>query len=248
MDISMIPDTVLAATNPVHWGGFKWYGNFTTIDLIAATTNAFNGAMLVREPSHYRKYSIVGILLFAILGGIGGGVTRDVLVSDVPAALQNPAYLTLCILAGIAGYLIAFDREERFRHGTFQILTAFSLPWYAIVGAQKGVDVGLPVWGCLMLAVVGPTAGRWFIDVCSGVTPKHFVQSEWWTTIAFLTGLVWILTYSFVTSNTWVCAGVAFLVGFTVRLLAITRKWEEPLPKHMVVDVPGDDELRLPRL
>ena len=32
----------LAAT--VHWGGWKWTGNFTTIDLIAATTNALNGA------------------------------------------------------------------------------------------------------------------------------------------------------------------------------------------------------------
>jgi hypothetical protein len=40
-------------------------------------------------------------------------------------------------------------------------MTAFSLPWYAIVGAQKGVDVGLPVLGCLFLALVGPTAGRW---------------------------------------------------------------------------------------
>ena len=147
MDVSPIPSTVLAAKPPVHWGGFVWHGSFTTLDLIAATTNAFNGAMLVREPSHYRKYTIVGILLFAVIGGIGGGVTRDVLVSEVPAALQNPAYLTLCILAGIAGYLFAFDREERFRHGTFQIMTAFSLPWYAIVGTQKGVTVGLPVWG-----------------------------------------------------------------------------------------------------
>ena len=41
-------------------------------------------------------------------------------------------------------------------------MTSFSLPLYAIVGAQKGVDVGLPVLGVLLLAVVGPTAGRWY--------------------------------------------------------------------------------------
>jgi hypothetical protein len=30
----------------VHWGGFKWFGHgdFTTLDLIAASTNALNGA------------------------------------------------------------------------------------------------------------------------------------------------------------------------------------------------------------
>ena len=51
-------------------------GDFTIIDLIAATTNAFNGAILARQPSHYRKYTVVGILLIAIFGGIGGGVSR----------------------------------------------------------------------------------------------------------------------------------------------------------------------------
>ncbi len=244
MDISL-PSAVLTVP-PVHWGGFSFWGDFTTIDLIAATTNAFNGAMLVREPSHYRRYTIIGILLFAVLGGIGGGVTRDVLVSEVPSALTNPAYLMLCIIAGIVGYRFAFDKEEQFRHGVFQIVTAFSLPWYAIVGAQKGVDVGLPVWGCLMLAVVGPTAGRWFIDISSGVTPKHFVQAEWWTVTAVLTGLVWILVYT-VVQNTWVCAGAAFAVGFSFRLLALYRLWEEPLPTHIVAEVPGADELRLPK-
>jgi hypothetical protein len=46
-------------------------GDFTIIDLIAATTNAFNGAILAREPSHYRKFTVVGILLIAVLAGSG---------------------------------------------------------------------------------------------------------------------------------------------------------------------------------
>jgi hypothetical protein len=29
---------ILAAS--VHWGGFVWWGNFTRVDLIAATTHA----------------------------------------------------------------------------------------------------------------------------------------------------------------------------------------------------------------
>jgi len=61
-------------------GGFKWTGSFTTIDLIAATTNALNGALLARRPDHYRNFTVVGILLMALLGGIGGGVTRDVIL------------------------------------------------------------------------------------------------------------------------------------------------------------------------
>lgn len=234
MDVPSIPIAALAANPPIDWGGFVWRGNFTTIDLIAASTNALNGAMLVRSPEHYKRYTMVGIILFAILGGIGGGVTRDVLVSEVPAALINPAYLMLCVIAGFVGYFLAFDREQHFRLGWFQFMTAFSLPWYAIVGAQKGVDVGLPGWGCLLLAVVGPTAGRWFIDISSTVTPAHFIRGEWFVGTAVLTGAVWLLVYQ-LGANTWVCAGIAFAIGFAFRVAATKFGWEEPMPKQAVV-------------
>jgi hypothetical protein len=68
-------------------GSFTWTGNFTTLNLIAATTNALNGALLARRPDHYRNYTVVGVLLMALLGGIGGGVTRDVLINKIPAAM-----------------------------------------------------------------------------------------------------------------------------------------------------------------
>ncbi|HKP99358.1 MAG TPA: TRIC cation channel family protein [Actinomycetes bacterium] len=98
----MTGQEVLAAGITI--GGFKWTGNFTTIDLIAATTNALNGALLARRPDHYRNFTIVGILLMALLGGIGGGVTRDVILNKVPGAFTNPAYILLCLAAGIVGY------------------------------------------------------------------------------------------------------------------------------------------------
>jgi hypothetical protein len=93
-------------------------------------------------------------------------------------------------------------------------MTAFSRPWYAIVGAQNGIDVGLPVVGVLLLAVVGPTAGRFYIDVSSGVSPKQYVRSEWLVVTAVLTGSVWVLVY-WAGANTWIAAGVAFVVGFS---------------------------------
>jgi uncharacterized membrane protein YeiH len=68
-------------------------GSFTIIDLVAASTNAFNGALLARRPDHYRHYTIVGIIILAVIGGIGGGVSRDIILNDVPAAFTNPWYL-----------------------------------------------------------------------------------------------------------------------------------------------------------
>ena len=42
------------------FSGFKIHGNFTTLDLIAASTNALNGALLARRPDHYRNWTSSG--------------------------------------------------------------------------------------------------------------------------------------------------------------------------------------------
>jgi uncharacterized membrane protein YeiH len=217
-------------TPPVSWGSFTWWGSFTTVDLIAASTNALNGALLARRPDHFKQFTIVGIILMALLGGLGGGITRDILVGEVPSALTNPAYITVAVIFGFVGYLLAYGSGQLFREGLFQFMTAFSLPWYAIVGAQKGVDVGIPVLGCLFLGVVGPTAGRYYIDVSSGVSPKQFIRGEWFVGTAVLTGAVWVLAF-WAGADTWVAMGIAYAVGFTFRVLALYRGWEEPLPK-----------------
>jgi uncharacterized membrane protein YeiH len=86
---ALVSVPILALT--VHVGGWKWAGDFTTLDLIAASTNALNGALLARRPDHYKNFTVIGILLMALIGGIGGGVIRDVLVGEVPTAFLNPA-------------------------------------------------------------------------------------------------------------------------------------------------------------
>jgi uncharacterized membrane protein YeiH len=66
----------------VNWfSGWKLTGSFTTLDLIAAGTNALNGALLARRPDHYKNFTAIGIVLMALLMGLGGGMTRDVLVN-----------------------------------------------------------------------------------------------------------------------------------------------------------------------
>lgn len=219
----------LAAT--IHWGGWKFTGDFTLIDLIAASTNALNGALLARRPDHYRNFTVVGILLMALLGGLGGGMTRDVLLNKLPGALTNPAYITVCLIAGIIGYQLAFAKGQLFREGLFQFMTSFSLPWYAIAGAQAAVTAGLPVLGILAIAVIGPTAGRYYIDITSGVPPKQFIRGEWFVSIALLTGAIWLVCYA-AGLGTWASAGISFAIGFGLRLIALYRGWEESLAKE----------------
>lgn len=167
----------------------------------------------------------------ALLMGLGGGMTRDVLLNKIPGALTNPAYIALCLAAGIIGYSLACDSGQLFRKGPLQFMTSFSLPLYAIVGAQAAVKAGLPVLGVLALAVIGPTAGRWYVDVSCGVPPKQFIRGEWFVTTAVLTGLIWVICDS-AGLNTWVSAAIAFAVGYTFRVAALYYAWEGPLAKE----------------
>ncbi len=221
---------MLAAT-AIDWGAWKFTGDYTTIDLIAASTNALNGALLARRPDHYHNFTRTGILLMAILGGVGGGITRDVLLNKVPSALTNPAYLALCVVFGIVGYLVAFGHGQLFREGLFQFATAFSLPWYAIMGALAAVNAHLPIIAALGLAVVGATAGRYYIDITCGVPPKQFVRGEFFVAIALLTAAVWLICFEN-GLGVWGAVGIAFAVGFVVRLFALFYGWEEPLARE----------------
>jgi uncharacterized membrane protein YeiH len=224
---------VAFAVQELRLGSFQLTGNDTFINLVAAGTNALNGAILARRPDHYKNFTIVGILLMAVLGGIGGGTTRDMIVNVVPTSFTNPSFIALCILGGFVGYYIAYDSGQLFREGLFQFMTSFSLPWYAIVGAQTGVDHNLPFLGSLALAVIGPTAGRYLIDVSSGVPPKQFVRGEWFVGTAVLSGGVWIVLDDLGAPRI-ASALIAFAIGFTFRLLALYRGWEEPLASEPV--------------
>src|SRR6478609_6641195 len=95
--------------------------SFPNVDLFSAGINALNGVLVARNPSHNRGYAVVGLLIMAFFGGIGGGVTRDILLNDIPSPLRDPMYPLVCVLMGILGLVIykyAESKEEHFRKRT----------------------------------------------------------------------------------------------------------------------------------
>jgi hypothetical protein len=52
--------------------GFSTLTMVDWISLTAATTNAFNGALLARRPDHYKHFTVIGVVILAYAGGIGG--------------------------------------------------------------------------------------------------------------------------------------------------------------------------------
>ncbi len=197
------------------------------ISLIAATTNAFNGALLARRPDHYRHFTVIGVIVLAYAGGIGGGIVRDILVNKIPAPLVNPWYLILCLAAGTLAIVIDLNSVQKFKDGLFQFMTAFSLPWYAIVGAQAALSAHLGYGAAVLIGMIATTAGRWIIDSACLVVPKHLVRGEFWLGAAALTGITYVICVGVFEWSLLASTAVAFIVGFGFRITAQTLGWEE---------------------
>lgn len=207
--------------------GFKTLTIVDYISLIAATTNAFNGALLARRPDHYRHFTVIGVVVLAYAGGIGGGIVRDILVNKVPAPLTNPWYLILCLSAAWLAIMIDFGSAQKFKDGLFQFMTAFSLPWYAIVGAQAALAAHLGYAAAVIIGVIATTAGRWIIDTACLVVPKQLVRGEFFMVAAILTGTVYVILNAAMGVSVIVSTLIAFFVGFGFRLTCQTLGWEE---------------------
>jgi len=210
--------------------------SYPNIDLFSAGINALYGVLVARQPSHNRGYTAAGLLIMAFFGGIGGGVTRDILLNEIPSPIKDPTYLVVCLLMGLLGlaiYHFAESKEERFRTRTLAYFKSFTLPWFAILGAHKALEHNLGTFAAIVIGVIATTAGGVLIDLFSGVTPELVRPSEQLVTAAILASATYtLLAVHLKDSNTFFPVTlIAVGVAFTFRVFAVKEHWPSIVPK-----------------
>ena len=218
--------------------------SFPQVDMFSAGINALYGVLVARQPSHDRNYTVAGLLIMAFFGGIGGGVTRDVLLNDIPSPLQDPMYLLVCLLSGLLGlaiYKFAASREERFRTRTLAFFKSFTLPWFAILGAHKALEHHLGIWTAIVIGLIATTAGGVFIDLFSGVTPEIVRPSEQLVTAGLLASTVYTLlaVQEMKSLSFFPVTLIAVLAGFLFRVFAVREHWPSIVPLAAPAAGPG---------
>lgn len=209
--------------------------SFPNLDLFSAGVNALNGVLVARNPSHNRGYTAAGLLIMALFGGIGGGVSRDLLLNDIPSPIKDPSYIFVCLAAGLLGlaiYRYAESKEEHFRKRILAFFKSFTLPWFAILGAHKALDHGLGFFSAVLVGLLATTAGGVLIDVFSGVTPEVVMPSEHIVTTAVLAGGVYagIALLGKQGAHFFPVTLVAALVSFLFRIFAVRDHWPQIVP------------------
>ena len=126
-----------------HWAQID-LGNFTIIDLIAATTNAFNGALLARQPSHYRRFTDHRDPAHRDLRRDRRRRLARRPAQRHPVGAHEPALPDPVRGRGFLALRISGQLDAARSARLFDFMSAFSLPWYAAIGTNKALEPGCP--------------------------------------------------------------------------------------------------------
>ena len=191
------------------------------IDLLGTLAFAISGA----SKAIYYKLDWLGLLVMAIVTGVGGGVTRDLLLgSTPPLALQNPNYIMVCI----TGAFLTLVVEKRFRFFMkfVLIIDALGLGFFTAVGASKAAQMESGALAIVLLAMITAAGGGLIRDILVSEIPQ-VLRSDFYATAALLGGLLFLglqnTTFSFPTQIL-----ITTFFTFIIRLIAIRQKFNLP--------------------
>lgn len=130
---------------------------------------ALTGALVAAR----RDFDAVGLIVLAVMTGLGGGILRDVLLGVTPPT--NLASWERLLTATIAALLILwqYDRVRR-REQALLFLDAIGLATFCVTGTIVALDHDASSAVAALFGVLTATGGGVVRDVLSGRTPVVF--------------------------------------------------------------------------
>ena len=190
-------------------------------DLVGVFFFALSGAVTAAR----QNYDITGSFMLCLLVSLGGGITRDLMLNEVPASLQQPIYLLPPAIATVLVYLIGTPALRTRRSIIF--FDACGLGLFAVSGTIIALTHDLHLVSAVFLGIVTGTGGGLLRDVVANQNPALFNASDLYLTPAFIGALLTAILYSNGIWSYWIMFGTIVLV-VTVRLLAIYFRWQLP--------------------
>ena len=194
------------------------------LDLVGIFVFAISGALVAVR----KDYDVFGVLVLAAATGLGGGFVRDVLIDATPpAALADWRYLVVPVVAGLVTFAFhgPLTRQERF----INVFDAFGLSLFCVTGALKAVEHGLGPVPATLMGVLTAIGGGVIRDLLAGRQPVVF-RGELYATPALLGAAVAVIGREVGVAIPVVAVVAALLCG-VLRLLAMWRDWQAPLPR-----------------
>ena len=169
------------------------------------------------------KADLVGVLFLSLVASSCGGICRDILIGDLPPAMMRSHLpLVVSISAGLLTYF-CYPLVNKLSH-PMEFFDALGLGLFAVLGANKAMNVGIsPEW-CVGLGILTAVGGGIVRDMLLAQVPT-VLKTEIYATAALLGALIMVL------GKIWLPEFEAqvMLVGATacvlLRLLSLRYRW-----------------------
>lgn len=182
------------------------------VELIGTVAFAISGALVAID----KELDYYGIVFFAIITAVGGGIIRDMLINaSLPAALENPLYVLISIASAII--VIAFYRRIILYTNILLIFDAIGLAAFTAIGAEVAIENNLNLpFVIITLALLTGTGGGILRDVFAKEIPFVFRKEIY--AVASIIGAVCFIIIREVSGNNTVALYSCFLITLMIRL------------------------------
>lgn len=198
-------------------------------DLLAVGVGSLQGALFSAQ-FRDRRLDLLGIAIIGIASGLGGGLVRDVLLAQVPAALSSDWYLIVATGAALLGMLL--ERVFSRLGVVITVLDALTIGLFCAVGATKALALGLPPVPAVFLGVITAVGGSILRDLLLNM-PIALMHVGSLYAIAAVLGATTLVVLQAVGVPLLLAAILCVAVTFGVRVLAVLFNWSLPEQRRL---------------
>lgn len=164
-----------------------------------------------------KRFDWFGAYVVGMATAVGGGTLRDIMLDVTPFWMTDSMYLICSGLALL--WVILFSKYLVHQHNTFFIFDAIGLALFTVVGVQKTLDCGYPLWVAIIMGTFTGAAGGVIRDVFINEIPLIF-RKEIYAIACVIGGIVFGICelFGLPTLITHTLCGVSV---FLTRILAV---------------------------
>ena len=199
--------------------GFDLFGT-----CVFAVTGAVRGVRI--------KLDFLGVVVFACIVGVGGGVFRDILLGATPvAAYTDETYLIVCILTGVLVFFIAPQVVGRWQ--IIRLFDAIGLGVFTAIGAAKGMQYGVGHVGIILSGVFTAVGGGVLRDMMARSVPL-VLTSDFYATASLIGGIAFLFLSS-TELPFYATLSITALLVTSIRIIAMRFNLHLPMAKSWAV-------------
>ena len=180
-----------------------------------------------------RGMDIFGICVLGVVTSVGGGMTRDIILGNVPGALIDPVYVVVALFTTLMVFSVFYFKRTlpRGRLGIFYeramlVMDSIGLGIFTVVGVTTGIRYGY-LDNTFLLTFLGTLTGVGGLlrDMMAGVPPYIFVKHIY--ACASVAGAI-SCVYIYREFGQIPAMVIASLLVVLIRFLAAHYRWNLP--------------------